>query len=511
MRNKTAPFSSSISINPYNHTAYKSMGTTLSFAQTLQYEKSQYAVSFLNTKSFITALIGISKNIPEADILDALENKVYDELALDMAVEYKIQYIEAPNVVEENDQFYHVFIVDPLTLEEDFKQSVEAIKYIDYIVPLPLIFKTLYHREIIEDTGLHVFIYFQENDASLTIYDDQQFIYTKSLKFSFKEMHERFVELLGEQIGYEQFITFVCDEGLSVSNPEYQRYLIKLFGELFLHINDVLTYAKRAFEIERIDEVYIGTQFGHINGLDEYAQTYLALSSKPFDFDYGLNFEGEKPDQIHILLHQYAQLPEDERYLCNFTEYHRPPPFVKRQSGKIIMLTAASLVGAMLYPVTYWSLTYIEDMHHAMLSDEYRELHNTKVTREATINLKMADQKKYQALLDEEVNQYHKSEVTLNKIRDIKINYPMKAKILAFFTKDFNLYDIKIDTVHYSEASEGVKEFAFTLVAKKDKQLTDLLKYLATNRASKYSFRMDTITYNDESKLYSSELKAVLR
>ncbi len=61
------------------------------------FSKEQYAISFLNTKGFISALIGISKNVPDDDIYDALENKVYEELALDMAVEYQIQYIEAIN------------------------------------------------------------------------------------------------------------------------------------------------------------------------------------------------------------------------------------------------------------------------------------------------------------------------------------------------------------------------------------------------------------------------------
>lgn len=505
------PFSSIISINPYKSVYFSSLGNHIKRETKPVYEKKQYSIAFLNTKSFITALIGISKNIPDEDVLDALENKVYDELALDMAVEYKINFIDAINVIDENDQYFHVFIVDPLTLKEEFTDVVEKIKYIDQIVPLPLLYKSLYQRDIIEESGLHCYIYFQENDASLTIYDDQNFIYTKSLKYSFKMMHERFIELLGEQIGYEQFLSFIGDDGLNVANSDYQKYLIKLFGELFLHINDVLTYAKRAFEIKQIDRIYIGSQLGSINGLDEYAQTYLGLPSELFDFDYGFSSEQIQVDQIHALMHLYNQVDEDDRYLCNFTQYHRPPPFFKRQSGKIIMLTAASLVGAMLYPVTYWSLEYIENMHHAMLSDQYRELHNTRVTREATINLKLADLKKYQALLESETNEYKKSKATLAKIHDVKINYPMKAKHLAYFTNDFNRYSTHIKEIQYIESDETGKEFTFTVVAQKDKQLTDLLKYLTTNRSKTYTFRMDQISYLDEKKLYSTQLKAVLR
>jgi hypothetical protein len=511
MRKNSQPFSSIVSINPYQSVFVSSSGNDIKLEPKPEYEKNQFSISFLNTKSFITSVVGISKNIAEEDIYDALENKVYDELALDMAIEYRINFIEAVNIADENDKFYHVFIVDPLTLEEDFSEVVEKIKYIDQIVPLPLLYKSLYERDIVEDTGLHCYIYFQENDASLTIYDDQSFVYTKSLKYSFKVMHERFIELLGEQIGYEQFISFLSADGLNVSNSEYQKYLIKLFGELFLHINDVLTYAKRAFEIEIVDRVYVGSQLGSINGLDEYAQTYLGLPSELLDFDYGFTTQESSIEQMHYLMHLYNQVDPESRYDCNFTQYHRPPPFIKRQSGKIIILTVISLVGAMLYPVTYWTLEYVENMHYSVLSDEYRDLHNTKVTREATVNLKLAELKKYQTLLDEEIAEYKKSKATLTKIHDVKINYPMKAKHLAYFTNDFNRYRVYIDAITYTQSKNDTKEFTFTIIAKKDKQLTDLLKYLTTKKSKTYSFSMDKISYLDDRKLYSTQLKAVIK
>ena len=121
-------------------------------------------------------------------------------------------------------------------------------------MPVPLLLKGLYQREIVTEVGVHCYIYFQDNDAFFTLYNDQEFVYTKSLKYSIKLMHERFCELYGEQIAYTLFIELLSGEGLGSANREYQRDLIKLFGELFLHINDVLTYSKRAFELEKIDQ-----------------------------------------------------------------------------------------------------------------------------------------------------------------------------------------------------------------------------------------------------------------
>ncbi len=511
MSKSTNPFSSIISINPYQKTYYASSGSQISLEKRVVYQKTQYVISFINTRNFITAMIGISKNIADEDIYDALENKVYDELALDLAVEYKIKYIPAHGVTDGNDQFFHIFIVDPLTLEEEFKDAVDTLKYIDQIVLLPLLYMPLYQQQIIDDSGLHVFVYFQENDASLTIYDHQNFVYTKSLKYSFKQMHERFVELLGEQIAYSQFTAMLQEHGLGAIDTDHQKYLIKLFGELFLHINDVLTYAKRAFEITQIDHLYIGSLIGSIAGLDEYAQTYLGLRSSLFNFDYGFSASDTAPDQIHALMHVYAKLDPMFQYDCNFSQYHRPPPFIKRESGKIIMLTAASLVGAMLYPAFYWTMDYAEKLHLNLLNTQYQELHSQKVEREAIINIKLSEQKKFETLFNEEHQELLKTKQTLSSIHEIKVNYPMKAKLLAYFTNDFNRFDVFVKSISYSEHEGGSKTLSFILIAKNDKQLTDLLKYLTATHTQKYTFSMDNITFIDEDQNYNSELKAVLR
>jgi hypothetical protein len=509
-KSKKQTFSSVLSINPYNDTYYTGVSNRLTPEESPAYDKEQFAVSFLNTKSFITTTVDISKNMPEEDVYDALENKVYEELALDMAVEYQIQFIESPQT-DENNRFYHVFVVDPLTMEEEFSASVEKVKYIDQIVPVPLLLKSLYQREIIDEGGVHAFLYFQENDAFFTLYQDQEFIYTKSLKFSFKQMHERFCELLGEQVDLKMFVQLLAEEGLSASNTEYQKHLIKLFGEIFLHINDVLTYAKRAFDIEKIDNVYIGSQIGAISGLDEYSQTYLGLTSKPFDFDYGFETEAWYVDQVHALMHLYAQLTAAERYECNFTVYHRPPPFLKRKSGQLITTVAASVVIALAYPVTYWSMAYAEGVHTQILTKEYNEVHSIKVTREATIKLKLAEKDRVQKLLDAEKAEFDGRKETLAKIRDVKVNYPMKAKALTAFTKDFNKYGVNLEKIAYAENEKDGKVFTFSLTANQDKRITALLEYLTKAKTKEYRFILKKITYNGKTARYNSELKAVLR
>lgn len=510
-KSKQQTYSTVISANPYKGDYYGGTLNTISRASSPSFSKEQYAISFLNTKGFISTLIGISKNIPDDDIYDALENKVYEELALDMAIEYHIKYIEAIHRSTEGERFFHVFVVDPLTLEQEYAPVVDAIKYIDQIIPVPLLLKSLYVKELIDSSDVHCFVYFQENDAFFCIYNEQEFIYTKSLKFSLKQMHERFCELLGEQIDLLAFENMLAENGLNTSQPEYQKNLIKLFGEIFLHVSDVITYAKRAYDIKKFDEIFIGTGAGKVLGLDEYAQTYLGIKTTPFDFEYGFNTNGERVDQIHQLMHLYSRLEADERYECNFTIFHRPPPFAKRDSGKLILVTAASLAAALLYPGVYWGLSYIEEFHHAVLTKEYEQVHIEKMTREATVNLKTANKNAAQKLLDEQKTAYKQKQDTLVKVHEKKVNYPMKAKIMADFTRSFNQYRVQLKTVGYTEDNNDTKTFTFGLTSSTTQDITALLKHLTDTKKDQYHFNLDLIAYDEAEKSYLSELKAVLK
>ncbi|WP_345977455.1 hypothetical protein [Sulfurimonas sp. HSL3-7] len=503
-------FTSVLSLNPYKETYYIGSSGKLEQVTSINFSKTQYAMSFLNTNDFLTALIGVSKNIPDEDLSFAIESKIYEELALDMAVEYNIQFIESGQQLDDKERYFHVFIVDPLTMDETFENIVDKIKYIDQIVPVPLLLKGLYQREIVTEVGVHCYIYFQDNDAFFTIYNDREFVYTKSLKYSIKMMHERFCELYGEQIAYPLFIELLSGAGLSSDNREYQRDLIKLFGELFLHINDVLTYAKRAFELESIDQVYIGSQIGSIAGLDEYSQTYLGLISKPFDFDYGFDTNGRYVDQIHQLVHLYTMTESEERYECNFSLYPRPPKFLQRNSGKLIAVAGVALLVAFAYPVVFWSMTFAEELNKAILDSEYAEVHNIKTTREATINLKTVEKNAVTKLVEAEQTELDRQMNTLSKIHEVKVNYPMKAKLTTEFAADLNKYQVKLQKLAYHE-TENFKGFTFYMISKKDKDITRLLEYLTAKKTSRFHFMLEEIHYDEEKKHYLSEMKAVIK
>ncbi len=501
-------FSSVLSIDPYIGEFYTSVSNRLSKAKKVQYSKEQYAISFLNTKNFIHTQLGLSKNIPQEDVYDAIYNKAYDELALDQAVEYHIQIIESFNNLDEENRYFHVFIVDPSEVEEIFKDVIDKIKYIDVIIPAPLLLKSLYTKEIIEvKGGTDCFVYLQENDAFLTLYSEGEFLYTKSIKFSISEMHERFCELKGEHIEYEAFKRFLSSVNLKYSEAEEKETLIKLYKELFATINDILTYAKRAFELDKIYTVYIGSSIYFESKLDEMLESEIAIKSRVFEFDYGFESDANYIDQLHPLMHLYAGADKEEKYLVNFTIFPRPPKFFQRESGKIIAVTAASIVIAFIYPITYWTLAYIQGLELEILKDKYNEIHAKRVTREATILSKKKELQKVTELLKYEQQEFLSKKMTLKKIKHVKNDYIMKAKELTKLTKDLNRFDVKVKNIAYGENNTS-RTFTFDLVASNSTKITKLIKHVTKAHQSDYKFDLKKIKYDDEAKVYFSTLKA---
>jgi len=504
-------FSSVLSVNPYKDTYFSSISSFITEAKSPEFSKNQFVISYINTKDFITAQIEISKNIPDEDVYDAINNKAYDELALDQAVEYKIQYIETFNNLDEENRHFHIFIVDPLDLTTTFEKAVEKVKYLDIITPAPLLLKSLYAKEIIDSSGVHCFVYFQENDASLTIYGNKEFIYTKSLKYSFVDMHERFCELYGERISFEEFMHFFSEVNLKETQSEYKEYIIRLYKELIANINDILTYAKRAFEIDKFEHIYIDTQVQTNTKIHEMLEVELNIHASEFNFDYGFETsENIFVDQMHSLMQLYTLIPSDERYEANFTEYKRPPRFIKRESGKLIIFTAAAFALAFAYPITYWVLTYAQNLQEDLLKQKFQEINNIKSTREATLKSRLADKEKALKLLAQEKKEYNEKKNTLIKIHEVKVDYPMKAKLITTFTQDLNKFQVKIDSLTYQENEKTGKIFTLNLVSPKDREITKLVKYLTKTHADKYDFNLEQIQYDPKLQTYLSQLKVKL-
>jgi hypothetical protein len=141
----------------------------------LSYNTSNFITSYVSNKDIISTTIHLSRSIPQEDIADILEIKAYEELGLDQASDYIISSTEVENGGEERE--FHLFVAEPEVLDKLFLPIKQETKYIDLIIPAPLLYKTLYKKEILNDSGTHCFMYFTQKDAFVTFYKNGEYLY----------------------------------------------------------------------------------------------------------------------------------------------------------------------------------------------------------------------------------------------------------------------------------------------------------------------------------------------
>ncbi|SFP13239.1 hypothetical protein [Hydrogenimonas thermophila] len=492
-----------VSIDPYNSIYYQLQNNTLNKVKKLEFNKKNHVVSTLNTKDFISTVIELSINIPNEDLKDAIELKTYEDLGLDQTLAYVIRFEEILDRNSENKRFFNVFVTEPNTIEETFQSIKEQVKFIDAIYPKPYLIQNLYEKNILSPFGIHGFLYFQREDAFVALFKDGKYLYSKSIKFSFETIYEHFCELYGERVDEDTFFEIIRKDGINSSNLDYQSHLKKLFTEIFLHINDIFLYTKRAFEIDSIDLFFVGSYFGKIEGIDEYITTYLGINSSNFDFDYGIeNIGNEYIDQFHYLSCIEAQKTlQGTSTAPNFTLFFRPPPFVMRRSGKfIITLSAATLIVLSLPVYNYIYDSFIK-IDIKLLQNETNKITKLSNAIRSEIKSKENIKKSIESKIELEKNLLEKKRKILQAVYDKKVNYLMKAKTIVQLGNDMSKFNVYVTKITNKD-----NQFILSLYASNEKNITNFIKYL-TNHYNQIVYTDIEKIYKDKNGIYRGDLK----
>lgn len=495
-----------VTINTYNDIYYAFKNDLFKPLDKLTYNTSNYITSYINNKDIITTTVHISPSIPEEDIADILDIKAYEELGLDQAHTYTISSIEVESAGEERQ--YHIFVVEPEVLDALYLPIKEETKYIDLITPAPLLYKTLYSRELLQDNHTHCFVYFTQNDTFVTLYENGQYLYSKSIEFSLEQIYDKYCESIGEKVDEKEFYAILESEGLKTVNSNYQQNFMKIFAEVFITINDIIIYAKRAFNLETIDQVFIGSQRGPIMGLDDYSQNYLGLHSSEFNFDYHVTNEEWYTDQLqYLMLLSALDYMDDESSLVNLTMYPRAPSFLKRASGQFIISTFAAISLSLAYPIVYLVGAYVNDAKIYALTIE-----NNKLTTESNTYKKILGEKKNQIKgLDEKIKalttKYEGKAKTLTAIYDKKVNYRLKSGMFHTLAEELYKFEVNVETI-----KSDVDTLWVSLVSTDDRKFTEVIKYISDTHFNEITeIDIEKIQKDPSSNYYKGLLKVELK
>jgi len=472
----------------------------------LTYNTSNFITSYITNKDIISTTVHLSRSIPEEDIDDILEIKAYEELGLDQASSYIISSVEAEAKGEERE--YHIFVAEPEVLDSYYLPVKEETKYLDLIVPAPLLYRSLYRKEILGDNSTHCFVYFTNNDAFVTLYRNGQYLYSKSIEFSLEQIYDKYCEAVGEKVDEKEFYSILESEGLKTTNNDYQQNFMKIFAEVFITINDIIIYGKRAFNLETIDQMFIGSEKGPIIGLDDYSQNYLGLHSSDFNFNYNVENDEWYTDQFqYLMLLASLDYLEDESGFVNVTMYLRAPPFVNRASGQFIISTFAAVSLSLAYPLTYLVGSYINDAKIYALNIE-----DTQLKEESNKYKKILSEKKSIIKgLDTEIGKlstiYHGKTKTLKAIYEQKVNYRLKSGIFHNIAEDLHKYEVHVDKIIGEENTLWL-----SVVSSDDRKFTEVIKYISDKYFGDIKeIDVEKIQKDHENNYYKGLLKVELR
>ncbi len=506
---KTKRYNSIITIDPTTRKSYKFQNNEIKLNKLSGFKKENFYISILSSKHLITDSIEISRNITDEYLESAIDIQVYDELNFDPAVQYTIFYKEFFGFENSNKRKFNIFAIETNKIEEEFKEVVKKIKYIDYILPESLLIKSIYNKNLLEKDSVDCFLYFKKSDAFLAIYADGEYIYSKSLNYSLERMHEKFCEISGESYQYEDFTNFILTGHSANISEENQRLIIKLYKEMFVYINDIIFYAKRAYMVENINRIYINSSIGVFKNIDRYIRTYIDIEPHELNFIIAKNAKEVQNEQLHNLMilsaMDYIEEPDDS---LNFSIFKRPPPFRQRPTGKIFYVLILSLLVSLLYPAYEFGYAYFIKLKLENLKTKEHQLYIEANNIKSQLTRLEKEQKLVQDKLNKEFLKLSFREKLINQIYSKKIHYPMKIELLVEIFKKINKYKSKIYNVKIENTKDNKMSMTLSVFSRSGKNITELIR--ALTQMKKYSVSTKEIKKDKKKRIYLSDIKVVL-
>jgi len=314
--------------------------------------------------------------------------------------------------------------------------------------------------------------------------------------------------MVGDTVDEAKFYRNLQKDGLKALQSDFQQNLMKLFGEIFISINDIIIYTKRAYDLEVIDQMFIGSSLGAIAGLDEYVQNYLGFHSMPLEFDFDIRTEEWHTDQLQYMMAASAfQYQEDSAGLVNFTLFPKPPTFFKRPAGQITAMTMAALLAALALPAYHYVSASMNNLQVSQLQEQDKVLSRDVARYKRILRQKKEEYDQALAVVKDLSGRFVAKEKTLRSVYDKKVNYRLKSDQITALSQDLSQYGVKTNAI-----VSDMDSYSISLISSSDTKITQLIKAVSDKYANAIrSIDIKTIQKESNSTFYQGVLKVDLR
>lgn len=487
--------------DPYMQTSYAFSGNKISQIDLSKANKNNFFISYIKYKDLLIGNIEIPISTEEDDISNLITIKAYEQFNLDPSSEYKIVYNETVSISSET-KIFNVFITDVVLTDKLFSFALKKIPYIDYIVAAPLMFYPLYKKNILSSQNTDAFMVLQEDDAFMAVYQNGEYIQSRPLRYSIKNISDKFSTLSGNKLNDSAFLDIIKN-GTNTQDDRNRDFIIEIFDEISYYIGDLVNSLSR----------FIGSNISNINVITdikmgnfaEFIQEKLDIPTTHLEPNIAINSKEVASSNIHnimVINSQYYKETQENDF--NFSNFLRPLPLFQRNSGKLILYTLVGILIGSLYPLYLYVSGIVTDIDTADKRSEYEINNADKIRIEGAIAALEQQILNISKSIEAEKNIIDFRKNTIKEIYDKKVNYPMKGIVLFELSNLINNKDIQTARINNSD-----RNMEITLISKDEKKLTELMQNI--NTSDKYSILTKEILLDKKYEIPSYETNVTIK
>lgn len=473
--------------------------------------KSTLNIGSINDKDLISYSFDVDKGLSEEELADTVEIRMFQDAGLNHMIDYTIVYSCRDSLLDAKSNSVTAFAVAPTQYAGAFGYFRNLCNYIDTILPYSTLPFALYSAEILEPAS-DIFIYIRGKETTFSVFEAGTFVYAKTITTGLKTLYDAFVKNNNEGVAYDAFIAALLGkqtdaQGYGDDTLLPIRDIADILDKSLADLGNVIQYARRIAGIQNFERVFIGTEEGPVPAFKEMVRSSTGIRTEDFDFFTSFYHETDGYTDQNIIL----SLIEAENIIqgrkqnpFNLTVYPRPPRLFRRDSGKLLLVTAASLLLSLAYPIylgvdTYWkSYTYDHTISRLQISQgEFLEL-------KAKEDGLKADKERYAGLLTAQKEALAANMALLQAIEKKKTLKSSKSHTLALLFNEINRHKLQIEKI----TAEG-NRYRIDLQTQKDDYVTALLKSITALK--NMDVAMNAFAYNPEIKRFQTQITVEVR
>ncbi len=459
--------------------------------------------SYIPIENAIFYSFEIEKNVIEkVDLEHFIEAKVYEEAGVDETEKYIIKYKIVDSMKDEKLVTVEVIIVPAGFIENGYRDVLDEAGYVDYISFPAFAYKALYDEKIIQKAN-DLFIVFLYDKVFLTFYNEGELLSIVTISGGLNKVYESLGKLKIKNFDISMFEKLLTKKGVnSLKYSNAEKAVLDIMRDEFLSlvniINSQIEKLGLKYNISNVERVYVTSEYGNIEGLQEYIQNIINIDAFGFDFyeEYNLDRLSVNPFLFLGMLEAHnAYKNENQEY--NFSLFLRKPTFFYRPSGRLFLILLFSIIGTGIYPAYLYfnGLSYESANKSLLQKTKLLTMDNAKLS--AKINTLNKVKKDILSERQKYAKDIQFTKHFIKSIYEFKYSYIPKSNELVDITLLMNKNKVYLNQLNYSD-----NEFVIDVYSFKDTQIPFLIDDLV-----KKGFNVTTDGINLEGKKYNATIR----